>query len=162
VRRHGREIEVVTTGNPGAILDQLRARAPEDMRSEALTLEEISCSLYVSSLSSSAVRAMVNSIPVVIAGTVFVTASLAVVMSIGYRVIAGPYGQNRELLRCFEASSVSLYVWLALLLAGMFVWFALTNHRSTERRAQRVALQLVTLIVTALCCLALPLALYAR
>jgi ABC-2 type transport system ATP-binding protein len=41
VRRHGREIEVVTTGNPGAVLDQLRARAPEDVRSEALTLEEI-------------------------------------------------------------------------------------------------------------------------
>ncbi len=41
VRRHGREIEVVTAGNPGAILDQLRARAPEDLRSEALTLEEI-------------------------------------------------------------------------------------------------------------------------
>ena len=34
-----------------------------------------SCSLYVSSLSSSAVRAMVNSIPVVIAGTVFVSTS---------------------------------------------------------------------------------------
>jgi hypothetical protein len=47
-----------------------------------------SCSLYVSSLSSSAVRAMVNSIPVVIAGWVFVTASGALVMSIGYRVIA--------------------------------------------------------------------------
>jgi ABC-2 type transport system ATP-binding protein len=41
VRRHGREIEVVTTGNPAAVIDQLRARAPEDVRSEALTLEEI-------------------------------------------------------------------------------------------------------------------------
>ena len=41
VRRYGREIEVVTTGNPDAVLDQLRARAPEDVRSEALTLEEI-------------------------------------------------------------------------------------------------------------------------
>jgi len=41
IRRHGREIEVVTTGNPDAVLDQLRARAPEDVRSEALTLEEI-------------------------------------------------------------------------------------------------------------------------
>jgi ABC-2 type transport system ATP-binding protein len=41
VRRNGREIELVTSGNPGAVLDQLRARQPEDMRSEALTLEEI-------------------------------------------------------------------------------------------------------------------------
>jgi len=125
-----------------------------------------SCCLYVSSLSSSAVRAMVNSIPAVIAGTVFVTISMALVMSIGYRVIAGPHGPSRyvdgELLRSFEPSSAGLYVWLALLVAGMFVWFALTNHRSTERRLQRVALQLVTLIVTALCCLALPLLLYTR
>src|SRR5687767_9491694 len=41
LRREGREIEVVTIGNPEAVLDQLRARAPEDVRSEALTLEEI-------------------------------------------------------------------------------------------------------------------------
>ena len=41
IRRHGREIEVITSGNPDAVLDQLRARAPEDVRSEALTLEEI-------------------------------------------------------------------------------------------------------------------------
>jgi len=41
VRRNGREIELVTSGDPGAVLDQLRARQPEDVRSEALTLEEI-------------------------------------------------------------------------------------------------------------------------
>ena len=32
---------MVTSGNPDAVLDQLRARGPEDVRSEALTLEEI-------------------------------------------------------------------------------------------------------------------------
>ena len=41
LRRQGREIELVTSGNPGAVLDQLRARQAEDVRSEALTLEEI-------------------------------------------------------------------------------------------------------------------------
>ena len=41
LRRQGREIELITSGNPGAVIDQLRARAPEDVRSEALTLEEI-------------------------------------------------------------------------------------------------------------------------
>ena len=139
-------------------------RRVKEMLAAAVLLT--SCSLYVSSLSSSAVRAMVNSIPIVIAGSVFVTTSVVLMMSIGYRVIAGPYGQNRvvnrELLRSFEVNSAGSYVWLALLVAGMFVWFALTNHRSTERRLQRVALQLVTLIVTALCCLALPLLLYTR
>ena len=41
VRRQGREIELVTSGSPGVVIDQLRARQPEDVRSEALTLEEI-------------------------------------------------------------------------------------------------------------------------
>jgi len=41
IRRHGREIELVTSANPEAVLDQLRARQAEDIRSEALTLEEI-------------------------------------------------------------------------------------------------------------------------
>ena len=41
VRRQGREMELVTSGNPAPVLEQLRARAPEVVRSEALTLEEI-------------------------------------------------------------------------------------------------------------------------
>ncbi len=85
-------------------------------------------------------------------------------MSIGYRVIAGPYGQNRivnrELVRSFETSSAALYVWLALAVAAMFLWFAFTNHRSMERRVPRVALQVLALVITTACCLALPLFLY--
>ena len=41
VRRQGREIEVVTDGNSAEILEQLKARSPEMLRTEALTLEEI-------------------------------------------------------------------------------------------------------------------------
>jgi ABC-2 type transport system ATP-binding protein len=41
LRRQGREIELITSGNPDEVIDQLRVRAPEDVRSEALTLEEI-------------------------------------------------------------------------------------------------------------------------
>jgi len=41
VRRHGRELEVVTEGNSAEVLEQLKARSPELLRSEALTLEEI-------------------------------------------------------------------------------------------------------------------------
>ena len=123
-----------------------------------------SCCLYVSSLSSSAVRAMVNSIPAVIAGAVFVMTSVALVMSIGYRLITGPYGQNRivnhELARSFDMSSAALYVWLAVPVAAMFLWFAFTNHRSMERQVPRVALQVLALVFTAACCLVLPLVLY--
>ena len=41
VRRDGRDIEVVADGNSAEIIEQLRARSPEMLRAEALTLEEI-------------------------------------------------------------------------------------------------------------------------
>ena len=123
-----------------------------------------SCGLYVSSLSASAVKAMVNSIPVVIAGTVFKTIVGATVMAIGHRYIAGPFGEHRivnaELMRSFQTDSAAFYTWLAVPIAGLFLWFAFTNHRSTERRAARAALQVAALVITAVCGLALPLILY--
>jgi MFS family permease len=123
-----------------------------------------SCGLYVSSLSSSAVKAMVNSIPVVIAGAVFASIVGGMVMSIGHRYIAGSFGQNRyanaELLRSFQPNSTTLYLWLAVPIAGLLLWFAFTNHRSTERRVARAALQVAALVITAFCGLALPLILY--
>jgi hypothetical protein len=125
-----------------------------------------SCGLYVSSLSSSAVKAMVNSIPAVIAGAVFASIVGAMVMSIGHRYIAEPFAPNRyvkyELLRSFQANSTGLYLWVAAAMAALFLWFAFVNHRSTERRVARAVLQVVALIITALCGLALPLILYTR
>jgi ABC-2 type transport system ATP-binding protein len=53
LRRQGREIELVTSASPAAVIDQLRARSPEDVRSEALTLEEI----FVSTLQPEGVLA---------------------------------------------------------------------------------------------------------
>jgi len=41
LRRGGREIELVVNGNSGEVLDRLKARSPETLTSEALTLEEI-------------------------------------------------------------------------------------------------------------------------
>jgi ABC-2 type transport system ATP-binding protein len=41
VLRRGREIEVVVNGNASDVLDRLRARSPETLTTEALTLEEI-------------------------------------------------------------------------------------------------------------------------
>lgn len=41
IRRGGREIELVANGNSGVLLDRLKARSPEALTSEALTLEEI-------------------------------------------------------------------------------------------------------------------------
>jgi ABC-2 type transport system ATP-binding protein len=41
LRQRGREIEVVVNGNANDVLDRLRARAPESITTEALSLEEI-------------------------------------------------------------------------------------------------------------------------
>jgi len=41
LRKRGREIEVVADGNCGEVIERLRARSPETLTTEALTLEEI-------------------------------------------------------------------------------------------------------------------------
>ena len=41
LRQQGREIEVVVNGNAASVMERLRARSPETMTTEALTLEEI-------------------------------------------------------------------------------------------------------------------------
>jgi ABC-2 type transport system ATP-binding protein len=41
LRRHGREIEVFVNGNAADVLDRLRARSPETLTTESLSLEEI-------------------------------------------------------------------------------------------------------------------------
>jgi ABC-2 type transport system ATP-binding protein len=41
VRRSGRELEVLANGNRGPLLDRIRSFQPEELRCEALTLEEI-------------------------------------------------------------------------------------------------------------------------
>jgi ABC-2 type transport system ATP-binding protein len=48
LRRTGREIDVIVTGNSGQVVELLRRRAPEALAVEALTLEEI----FVSTLQS--------------------------------------------------------------------------------------------------------------
>ena len=41
LRRRGREVEVVVNGNSADVMERLRARSPETLTTEALTLEEI-------------------------------------------------------------------------------------------------------------------------
>jgi ABC-2 type transport system ATP-binding protein len=41
LRQQGREVEVVVNGNAADVMARLRARSPETLTSEALTLEEI-------------------------------------------------------------------------------------------------------------------------
>ncbi|HEY7497408.1 MAG TPA: ABC transporter ATP-binding protein [Vicinamibacterales bacterium] len=53
LRAEGREIEVIANGNSADVLDRLRAHAPDTVRVEALTLEEI----FVSTLQPAMVTA---------------------------------------------------------------------------------------------------------
>ena len=53
IRRRGRELEVVASADPSALLDRLRAHSPEALVAESLTLEEI----VVSTLQSGAAAA---------------------------------------------------------------------------------------------------------
>jgi hypothetical protein len=41
VRRNGRELEILANGNSAQLLEKLRARQPEELRCESLSLEEI-------------------------------------------------------------------------------------------------------------------------
>ena len=41
LRQEGRDVEVLVNGNAAAVMDRLRARSPETMTAEALTLEDI-------------------------------------------------------------------------------------------------------------------------
>jgi ABC-2 type transport system ATP-binding protein len=41
LRQRGRELEVIVNGNTAHVMEQLRARSPEALEIEALTLEEI-------------------------------------------------------------------------------------------------------------------------
>jgi ABC-2 type transport system ATP-binding protein len=41
VRQSGRDVEIVADGNSSAIVEQLRARQPEELKCDSLTLEEI-------------------------------------------------------------------------------------------------------------------------
>jgi hypothetical protein len=41
VQQNGRELELIANGEAGAIMDRLRALAPESLTVESLTLEEV-------------------------------------------------------------------------------------------------------------------------
>jgi ABC-2 type transport system ATP-binding protein len=53
LRKHGRDVEVFVNGNAADVMDRLRARSPEALTTESLTLEEI----FVTTLQPEAVRA---------------------------------------------------------------------------------------------------------
>jgi ABC-2 type transport system ATP-binding protein len=48
LRRRGRDVEIIADGRPDEVLERLRARSPETLSTEALTLEDI----FVSTLSA--------------------------------------------------------------------------------------------------------------
>jgi hypothetical protein len=41
VKQSGREVEILTNGNSEQLIEMLKARSPEELRCESLSLEEI-------------------------------------------------------------------------------------------------------------------------
>jgi ABC-type transport system involved in multi-copper enzyme maturation permease subunit len=101
-------------------------------------------SLYVSSLCRSGLRALVMSIPVTLAATLFLQLALERVGSVSYRAAArlasagaGRFAQPRDM----DPDLV-----IQLVIAGfvaLVLRFALTNHRSADRTAARVWTQVI-------------------
>jgi hypothetical protein len=105
--------------------------------------------LYVSSLSTSGVRALLVSIPVVLGSVVLIRTVMGAALAQGARMLPGVHGR---LLRRFPLAALSSRAPLIILLVGtaivMLLWFGLVNHRSMERRTRRVCVQGVWLFST--------------
>jgi hypothetical protein len=105
--------------------------------------------LYVSSLSTSGVRALLVSIPVVLGSVVLIRTVMGAALAQGARMLPGVHGR---LLRRFPLAALSSRAPLIILLVGtaivMLLWFGLVNHRSMERHTRRVCVQGVWLFST--------------
>ena len=116
-------------------------------------------SLYVSSLSGSAVRAMVTSIPVRVGAGALREGDGRLVSRVAFRAVSSPTGQSRE-VQVATMMSVQTRTEYALVLAVvvmvvLLLRFAFVNHRSDDRRHSRTLAQAAVLFAAVTLCLAL-------
>jgi hypothetical protein len=98
---------------------------------------------------TSGVRALLVSIPVVLGSVVLIRTVMGAALAQGARMLPGVHGR---LLRRFPLAALSSRAPLIILLVGtaivMLLWFGLVNHRSMERHTRRVCVQGVWLFST--------------
>lgn len=107
------------------------------------------CSLYLSSVCSSGVRAMVLSLPVVVGALVFTQVVASTVRWALYHPFVGSPGVLPRALRPtppFKALTIYLALVMAAGLIALLLRLALINHRSAERSATRIWQQVIWIV----------------
>jgi hypothetical protein len=128
--------------------DRLAYEAPREVLNTTLMVVMLtSVCLYVSSLSSSGVRALVTALPVLAASAAAVNI-VAWTMAVAVRRMGFASAFRAAAFDVVRAPSA---VWLAIVLGfvGIAISFAAINHRSAERPVKRIALQASAMIVYA-------------
>jgi hypothetical protein len=107
--------------------------------------------LYVSSFSTSGVRALLASIPVVLGSVIAIRTVTGVALAQVARLLSGVHARSPQ--RQFLL--VALHSWTPRIIVAfvgtaivMLLWFGLVNHRSMERRTRRIVIQGVCLFST--------------
>ena len=118
-------------------------------------------SLYVSSLCGSAVRAMVASIPVVVASGLYAVTVSGLVTAIGYRAVGDATASESRGVWIARMTIMQTRVEYAVILGAvvtiaLLLRFGFVNHRSGEHRAGQVAIQATVLLLALTFCLAMP------
>ena len=118
-------------------------------------------SLHVSSLCSSAVRAMVTSIPVAVGAAIYKAAAAGLVTDLGYRAIRAATVSETDRVRRLQVMAMQVRSEYALFLCAgvtmaLLLLFAFANHRRGEHRPSFVVIQGTVLIAAGTLCLALP------
>jgi hypothetical protein len=113
--------------------------------------------LYVSSLSSSGVRAMLSSQPVIGSAAILAVGGGAWLYSVAVHAFVAAWGGTRMGPVTFHAATThawipSFLVTVAMAIAAVLMWLALANHRAVERSVRRVVAHAV--VVAALVALA--------
>ena len=91
-------------------------------------------SVYVSSLSTSGVRAMVATLPATIGVVAFVNLLASVAARFGMHIVSGPGGH----------ALLNPILWAGFIAVALR--YAYLNHRSMERGIRRVAFQIIVLV----------------
>ena len=112
-------------------------------------------SLYVSSLSTSGVKAMATSLPVVLVASVLGQSLHLMVGSTLYAALR--YGRTdqvaQERLVAYHHTLEGLFIGMVVVLAALLLAFGYANHRSVERGFRRIAPQMITIAAYVVVCL---------
>jgi hypothetical protein len=113
---------------------QMAARAWRETAAMAVVFT--ACGLYVSSLCTSGVRALVLTFPTIVAASLFIrTVESLIVVQNPWRYVSG-----RNIQFFYALEMVALYA-LGGGLVALLLWLAFRNHRSADRGAARTAKQ---------------------